>query len=275
MDHTQEKELVALSALPNPNLQYHFLYQVRDNSLDRYEKPHIHDSYEIYINLSGDVSVLVNNNLYKAQKGDAIITRPGDVHLCINHADAPHARFCLWFQCSEDSPLIAFTKRQSFNPFLRHSEDTKKELLRLLYQLKDAQDENREPERTICLYRLLILFAEGCQTTPDHAGLPAGMQKVLDYMNENFTQIHCVNDIVKATHTSSPTLTRWFRTHLQLSPHKYMEALKLSLAQRLLLEGKSVTEACNLSGFPDYSRFISVFKNKFGQTPLQYQKSHK
>ena len=45
-------------------------------------------------------------------------------------------------------------------------------------------------------------------------------------------------------------------------------------AAKLLLEGKSVTEVCGSSGFPDCSRFISVFKNKFGQTPLQYQKHH-
>ena len=45
-----------------------------------------------------------------------------------------------------------------------------------------------------------------------------------------------------------------------------------SHAAKLLTEGRSVTEVCNSTGFSDCSRFIAVFKAKFGKTPLQYQK---
>ena len=102
--------------------------------------------------------------------------------------------------------------------------------------------------------------------------LPQGMQQVLDYIRVNFVQIHSVADVAEGCHISTSTLNRWFRTYLQLSPRKYVEALKLSLAQKLLAEGRSVTEVCNSAGFSDCSRFIAVFKAKFGKTPLQYQK---
>ena len=275
MSTLQEVEKHELINLPNLDFQYCFEYQDYERIQNRTPRLHIHDCYEIYVNISGDMSFLVNNSLYAMQRGDVLITRPGDVHICINQAVIAHTCFCFWFQCLESSPLIAFTKRKDFNSFIRYSEDTKKELLQLLYRLKDAQEATREPERTICLFRLLTLFAESTYTEPKHPRMTAGLQNVLDYINENYTQIHCVDDIVKATHISSPTMNRWFRANLQLSPHKYVEALKLSSAQRLLLEGKTVTEACNSSGFSDYSRFISVFKKKFGQTPLQYQKHHK
>lgn len=275
MSKTQEIEQHKMITFPNPNLQYCIEYQLHDAIRDRNIKLHIHDCYEIYVNISGDVDFLVNNNLYAIQKGDVVITRPGEVHMCINHDESEHTRFCFWFQCQESSPLLAFVKKKDFNHFIRYSKGTKEELLQLFYQLKDAEDANLEPERTIYLFRLLTLFAEGIRAKPERSGLPAGMQIVLDYINESFTQIHCVDDVVRATHISAPTLNRWFRTNLQLSPRKYIEALKLSFAQRLLLEGKSVTEACNSAGFSDYSRFISVFKNEFTQTPLQYQKHHK
>ena len=269
-----ESQKVKLIPFPDPNLQYYFDYQIYGSKANKNEKPHIHDSYEIYVNISGDVAFLVNNSLYPLQKGDVVVTRPGDVHICVYQADTEHTCFCFWLQCPEDSPLIAFAKRKNFSNFIRYSDDTKRELLRLLFRLKDAQETNREPARTAYLFRLLTLFAEGTQTELEYAVLPTGMQHVLDYINENFTQLHCVEDIVRATHVSGSTLNRWFRANLRLSPHKYVEALKLSYAQRLLLEGKSVTEACSGSGFSDCSRFICVFKNKFGQTPLQYQKHH-
>jgi AraC-like DNA-binding protein len=138
--------------------------------------------------------------------------------------------------------------------------------------LKDAEAAGREPARTAYVFRLLTLFAEGEQTDLERPALPKPMQQVLDYINANYANLHSMDDIAEATHISCSTLNRWFRTYLQLSPHKYVEALKLSYAQRLLLEGRTVTDVCNCSGFTDCSRFISVFKNKFGQTPLQYQK---
>lgn len=270
-----ESQKIILTSLPDPKLQYFFDYQTWTRFLTGNEKPHIHDSYEIYVNVSGNVTFLVNNSLYPVQKGDVVVTRPGDVHLCVYQSDNQHECFCFWLQCPEDSPLIAFTKKLDFTNFIRYSDETKRELLRLLYRLKGAEESAREPARTAYLFRLLTLFAEGEQTELESTALPAHMQRVLDYINDNFTQLHCVEDIVNATHVSGSTLNRWFRINLQLSPHKYVQALKLSNARRLLLEGKSVIEACNRSGFSDCSRFISVFKGKFGQTPLQYQKHHK
>ena len=268
-----ESQNIILTTLPVQQIQYFFAFQQGFASSDSTEKTHIHDCYEIYVNVSGDVAFLVNNRLYPVKKGDVIVSRPGDVHICVYQSNEIHERFCFWLNCPEDSPLLSFTKRKDFSNYIHFSDDVCRELLRLLYRLKDAEASGREPGRTAYIFRLLTLFNEGEQTEQDNPALPQNIQHVLDYINANFTQLHCVDDIVKATHISNSTLNRWFRTYLKISPHKYTEALKLSLAQKLLLEGRSVTEVCNTSGFSDCSRFIAIFKNKFGQTPLQYQKN--
>lgn len=265
-------ESIGLSPLPIPQLQYAFSHQILSRHLEMPEKPHIHDSYEVYVNVSGDVAFLVNNRLYPVSKGDVIVNRPGDVHICIYQSDTMHERFCFWLSCPEDSPLLDFTRREDFANFIHFSDDTRRELLRLLYKLKDAENVRREPGRTACIFRFLTLLNEGEQTDKSLPVLPEDVQQVLDFIHGNYTHLHSVDDIVEATHISSSTLNRWFRRYLQLSPRKYIEALKLSYAQQLLLNGNSVTDVCNRSGFSDCSRFIAVFKSKFGQTPLQYQK---
>ena len=62
---------------------------------------HIHGYYEIYLNLTGDISFLVNNHIYAVQHGDMILTRPGDVHVCILNSPCVHEHVCLWL----DMPL--------------------------------------------------------------------------------------------------------------------------------------------------------------------------
>ena len=267
-----QSQNIQLSPWPTMPFQYSFAHQKEVNWPDNQEKPHIHDCYEIYVNVSGDVAFLVNNLLYPVRQGDVIVTRPGELHICVYQGPALHERFCFWINCPQDSPLLAFTRRADFDNLLHFSRDARQELLSLLYELKEADKEKREPARTAGIFRFLSLLSESKLSTPAGPVLPQAMQQVLDYIRENFVQIHSVADVAEGCHISTSTLNRWFRTYLQLSPHKYVEALKLSLAQKLLAEGCSVTEVCNSAGFSDCSRFIAVFKAKFGKTPLQYQK---
>ena len=267
-----QSQNIQLCPWPMMPFQYSFAHQTEVNWPDNPEKPHIHDCYEIYVNVSGDVAFLVNNLLYPVRQGDVIVSRPGELHLCVYRSPAHHERFCFWIHCPQDSPLLAFTHRDDFANILHFPRETRQELMRLLYELKEADAENREPARTAGIFRFLSLLAESKLSTPADPVLPQTMQQVLDYIRANFVQIHSVVDIAEGCHISTSTLNRWFRTYLQLSPHKYVEALKLSLAQKMLAEGRSVTEVCNSAGFSDCSRFIAIFKAKFGKTPLQYQK---
>jgi len=268
-----QSQNIILSPWQMLSFQYHFAHQTYAKHPDVPEQPHIHDSYEIYVNVSDDVTFLVNNTLYPVRNGDIIITRPGDVHLCVYKCNQVHECFCLWINCPDDSPLLSFANREDFTNYIHFPSETRTELLRLLYLLKDAEISQQEPARTSYIFRILTLLSEGKQTLPKGPILPESVQEVLDCIHSNFTQIHCIEDIVSATHISGSTLNRWFRNYLQLSPYKYVEALKLSFAQKLLLEGHSVTEAADRSGFTDCSRFIAIFKNKFGMTPLKYKKS--
>lgn len=268
----RESQNIVLIPCPIPGFDYRFSHQLQQGEYAAQENPHIHDSYEFYINVSGDVDFLVNHRLYPVESGDVIVSRPGDVHLCLSKDPFEHERFCLWLGCPADSPLVAFTGRAGFSNLIHFREDVRRELLRLLYRLKDAEMACREPARTAYLFRILTLFSEGIQTEAERPVLPEAMQQVLDHIHSCYTNLHGVEDIARATHISGSTLNRWFRKYLQLSPRKYVEALKLSYAQKLLLEGHSVTEVCSRAGFTDCSRFIAVFKAKFQQTPLQYQK---
>ena len=60
---------------------------------------HVHDCCEIYINISGNVSFMVEKNIYSIKPGDVIITRPYEYHYCINHSDEKHNHICIFFSC--------------------------------------------------------------------------------------------------------------------------------------------------------------------------------
>ena len=271
-----QSQNIQLYPLQIPDFQYNFEYQVRQyhTSGSEEETPHIHDSLEIYVNVSGDVSFLVGDKLYPIKKGDVVVSKPGQVHICISDKEQLHENFCFWVTCSENSPLFDFTMQKDFQSYYHFPEKSRQELLELLYQFQKAEENKAEPSRTACFFRLLAFLSEVTQKpVPEQTTNCGNMQPVLAHIHSHFQSIRTTQDIANATHLSCSTLNRLFRKNLQISPHKYVEALKLSYAQKLLLEGYSVTESCSQSGFPDCSRFICIFKERFGQTPLQYQKN--
>ena len=63
---------------------------------------HVHSKLEMYILLEGDVSFAVESSLYKVSHGDAIITRPNEIHNCILNSNTVHRHMCFWFDTSND-----------------------------------------------------------------------------------------------------------------------------------------------------------------------------
>ena len=237
-----------------------------------HDESHIHSCYEIYFNLSGEVSFWANNRLYPMRSGDMIVTRPGDVHLCVYNTPSIHEHFCLWLEFDEMSPAAEYIS-EFFNRNHYSFGEKKAELADMLFALKWADNEDNKLKKNAALFSLLSFLGERSGECGDEVDtvMPDEMQKIVDDLNENFASIHHISELLERHYVSRATLDRWFRKYLRVSPRDFLEAKKLAYAKALLTEGKTVTDACMLSGFSDCSHFIAVFKKKFGETPLKYK----
>ena len=97
--------------------------------------------------------------------------------------------------------------------------------------------------------------------------------KAIDCINNNLSRHISVTEIARECNVSVNTLERRFLQELNFSPSAYIRKKRLANAAKLLSEGRSVTEAAELSGFADCSNFILLFKKAYKITPLQYKKS--
>lgn len=233
---------------------------------------HIHNCYEIYVNVSGNVSFLHNRNVFSIQPGDIILSAPGEVHYCIYHSSCIHEHFCLWFDADENSDAVRFINNHNLIGHIRLAESNKNKLFSAMHSLNKEKD---RLEKTMYFFELLRLLGEKESTKPEaNNHLPKAMQEILNYVDENYTDIRFIEEIADKFHISTPTLNRWFREYVHLPPSKLISAKKLAYAEKLLRGDISVADVCYMAGFTDCSRFISLFKRKYGLTPLQYKKEY-
>ena len=232
---------------------------------------HFHNYLEIFFNLSNDVAFLVNNELYPVPFGNAIVSRPEELHMGLINWDSPHEFYCLWIDTDFSYPLFSFLHKPDFSPLFSFNADTKRKLCSLFVSLAEAIN-GAELEKTALLFQILSIFEKGQFQSPKQFKMPLQFQKVLDDINQNFAVIHNVSSLLERHYLSSTTLNRWFRTYIHSSPREYLESVRLSNALSMLLSGETVTDACLNSGFSDCSHFIVLFKKRFGTTPKKYIK---
>lgn len=230
---------------------------------------HIHNCYEIYVKCSGDVSFFHEKKLFSLERGDVILSRPGEVHHCVYHAPCTHDHWCLWFS---GEALGRYIEEHGLFGAIRLNATGKEELFSALTSLENEDDPFTQ---TWTLMRLLTIFQKQSEASaPPTDKYPDTLRQILQYIDEQFITINTVEQLAQECFLSVPTVNRLFRQYVKLSPHKLIEAKRLAYAEQLLRHGHSVTEACYQVGFKDCSRFIRKFKEKFGVTPYRYKQLH-
>lgn len=233
---------------------------------------HTHSEFEIYINLAGEVSFLVENTLYPLSRGDIIIARPGEHHHCVYRGDASHRLFWILFDCKSNEGFWDFLKTDFRENYVSPTPELRDEIIALCTALHGGGMTKEEE-----LYSLLRLFAilkksRTAEREGAHA-LAKDLSEMIRYINEHIGEEISAEEIANAFYISKSTLERRFKEQLSITPTEFIRRKKLHLAVELLQKGESVLDAGVAVGFRDTSYFIELFKRYYGTTPYRYKKN--
>lgn len=247
----------------------HCAVRMTDPALN--EDMHLHDSCEIYVNVSGNGSFMVEKNLYPITRGDVIITRPNEMHHAVFGGDTVHEHYCIWFPVGENAPwLKRFLERKlGEGNLLSPPPGEKEKLLQLLRKMEEERDDPLA--LTSCFLRLLLMIERSGEGSGERENLPHPLDEILDELRRHYKEPLHITDVAARHFISQSTLSRLFHTYLRISPHGYLEDLRLAEAKRLLADGADVTGAAMECGFTDSSHFILLFRRRFGITPGKYR----
>ena len=144
------------------------------------EQTHIHSCYEIYVNVSGDVSFLVENNLYDLKHGDVIIARPGEYHHCVYRSDAPHKLFWILFDCQKNKDILDFLKDGFRENYISPQGDLREELIDLCYALHHRSLTNEE--KIYAFFRIFAILKQSKNNVSEKSLLSHELHKIIDYI---------------------------------------------------------------------------------------------
>ncbi len=234
---------------------------------------HTHEELEIYVNVSGDISFMVENKIYDVERGNIIIAKPNEQHHCIYRSNAEHEFF--WILIPINRELLKPILQNNNKNLIVLSSEEGEELIEICKKL--SEQSFLEYEKYILFFKLLEFLQKGKHYSEKFSedSIPKDIIFALEYINNNLNQEIKIKDIANASFVSINTLERHFKERFNQSPNEFIRKRRLFLATVLLREGKSVQESAMESGFCDSAHFIYLFKKEFGITPLKYQKQLK
>jgi len=109
------------------------------------------------------------------------------------------------------------------------------------------------------------------KTLYPHDDLTKQIKAAKLYIDTHFSDEINLDKIAGKALVSKFHLIRVFKRYYGRTPHQYLQEVRIEMAKKILLKGKSIDEVCNSIGFKSKTSFISLFKKMTGVTPLAYQ----
>lgn len=98
-----------------------------------------------------------------------------------------------------------------------------------------------------------------------------GMEKLKKRILDTPEDVFLVEDMAQSIGMSPYHMIRQFKAACGLTPHQFQIQCRVRKGQKLLEEGKSVTEAAYATGFCDQSHFDRCFQRIVRLTPSAYK----
>lgn len=265
------------------------IYYYEDNTLNQV-KDHIHNYYEFYFFLEGDVSMIIEDVPHPVKTGDIILIPPNVRHHVLIHSHkVPYRRFVFWISkdfCNELlqlSPDYVFLMQHAFvkKEYIFHNDviafnRIQSKVFSLIEEMHGDRF-GRDARITLCVQDLILHLnrivyeKNNTKTASDEESLYQGLLNFIDeHLDENLT----LDRLAVEFYVSKFHISHVFKNNMGISLHQYITKKRLYACKDAICSTMSISEAYLMFGFGDYSSFFRAFKKEFGLSPKEYKDTH-
>ena len=266
------------------------LYKFKTDRVDT--AYHWHPEIEIVYVKSGNFSVTINNEAFKALPETIFVVNTGELHSMADN-DGETVFYSVVFY----PELLDFDNK---NPFQRSFLDPLKNGMLCLKNKIDSKsacfdrikgqferiiEAENKPHfaavQTVALYEILIALLESGEVYSSLEGIEKKsknevIKKVISYIDDNLGDKITLNDLADCAKMSEKYFCTFFKNQAGCTPIEHINRVRIERACELMTRhNMSVTDAAFETGFESLSYFIRRFKKQMGVSPSEYKKSAK
>ena len=235
---------------------------------------HIHrDCIEITLMIKGNIFFIAEGKEFHIKGGDVFIT-PANLPHCgaATHTNSLGPSEFYWTQLHTGDPSFLFLRKKwaadihrmlgNLQVGIYHNVNFIRKKLAMMFFLLGSASDSEKLHGCSQLVNLLYEIAEAQKEM--RGSLSEDIQKTVDLIRANLYEEIMLESLAEEIGLSLSRFKHKFQKQVGMSPRMFINLQKIEEAQKLLVEGKSITDAAFDLGYNSSSYFSTVFQ-KFTQ----------
>lgn len=242
------------------------------NPMGRMFETHTHGFCEIIFLREGDVSAIIGEKTYKLTDNSLVIFRANVPHAIKVDSNKNYDRHNIIFDENKFANSIFNKISENLDVVDCNNNDNLIELFEKIdyYYQKLGEKDSRDLIAGLIkevIFNLYIMPVENLCTNM----VPTNpiIKKAVDYIDSYYTTPITINDICKSISVTKSHLHHLFIDNMKISPKKYINAKRLSMAQKLIFSGEKPSDVYSKCGFNEYVTFFRSYTKQYGYSPSQ------
>lgn len=248
---------------------------------------HRHNAYEIYLFLSGNTNMYLEQNCYSLTRGDLVIISPEELHRSVCLDASPYERIGINIKktvierlSTPRSRLLSCFEYHLFgeNNLVHLSDENLTHYKALACNLEKMLHSDSYGDDVLAdtyLAQILVFINHLFHSERNNSNniMPELVRNTMLYIREHITEDITLDDLSKQFNFNGAYISSKFKQHTGLTLRTYLLDQRITMSKRLLMDGANVQEACDIAGFTDYSNFIRSFTKTVGISPGKYKQN--
>lgn len=226
--------------------------------------PHLHQTFELVVVLSGEMTVTVDNAVFPVTSGNALLVFPNQIHSL--ETKQSECIICIFSPRLVQAYTGTITDRiPGDNRFCPDPW--------LVGALSGLREDASQAEKKGILYSLCAAFDRQARYKSRQSDRQKLLYNIFRFVEEHFREDCSLDALARVMGYDYAYLSRYFRKTTGIAYNTYVNHFRLSQACYLMENPELPLIRCaSESGFASLRSFNRIFRDYMGLTPTQYRK---
>ncbi|NLK17126.1 MAG: AraC family transcriptional regulator [Clostridiales bacterium] len=236
---------------------------------------HLHDFYEIYLFLNGDVKYVIEDKSFEMRPSRLLLIKPYTYHFPLFMGGSEYyERISMHFAAEGDEGFV----ERLFGRLEMIDLDKYPDLLSIfslfIKYSPSLGEEQAFSYAQACLTQfLLTIDSVAGEVKAENVGnIPIIIKRAIEFINNNIEKRITLNALSEKLYVNKGYLSKLFMRHFKMPVGTYIRNKQLLLADALIKNGTPPTDVYLKCGFSDYSSFFRAYVKMFGYLPSKAKK---
>lgn len=237
--------------------------------------PHWHEYYVVGLITAGVQTFRYRRDRFVTTRGGFFILDPGEPHTGESAIESGFTYRALYPTREHMEQVMSELRRPGALPHFPTTRMDERDVSAAIHHFHALLTAELSPlerqTRWLSLLTTLVLrYGSEPLALPDPGAEPRAVSLVRDYLEDHFAERITLPQLAAQTALSPFHLVRVFRRATGITPHAYLDSVRIWHAQRLLERGEALASVAFATGFSSQSHFTERFRRTLGITPAVY-----